>query len=351
MSKKLMKGTEVVAAAALAAGCEGYFGYPITPQNEIGEYIASKLIESGVAFCQAESELAAANMLYGAAASGARVMTSSSSPGIALKQEVISYLAGAELPAVILSASRSGPGLGGILPSQADYFQSTRGGGNGDYNTIVIAPSNLQELAEEVALAFELGEKYNNPVMILADGILVQMMEPVDLSKIKATKKERKGFAQGRGTNKTPTIVTSLFLNADDLEAHNWKLQEKYKKIKDNETKAESILVDDAEYLIVAYGSAARICKNAIETLREEGIKVGIFRPITLWPFPEKELQKAAAGKKKILVAELSCGQMIEDVKLSLGRDVEIDFHGRPGGNVFLPEDIEDKIREMAKGK
>lgn len=350
MAKKLMKGTEVVAAAAMAAGCEGYFGYPITPQNEVGEYIAARLKESKLAFCQAESELAAANMLYGAAASGARVMTSSSSPGIALKQEVISYLAGAQIPAVILSASRSGPGLGGILPSQADYFQSTRGGGNGDYNTIVIAPSNLQEMAEMVAQAFELSEKYRNPVMILADGILVQMMEPVDLSKIKATKKSREGFATGRGSRKEPTIVTSLFLNADDLEAHNWKLQDKYKEIKAKETIAATDRVEDADVLIVAYGSAARICKNAIDALREDGIKAGLFRPVTLWPFPEKELEKAAKGKK-ILVAELSCGQMIQDVKLTLGKDVEIEFHGRPGGNVFLPEDIEEVVKKMVKGK
>lgn len=346
MARKLMKGTEVIAEAALAANIDGYFGYPITPQNEVGEYLSPRLIEAGKAFVQAESETAAANMAFGAAASGARVLTSSSSPGIALKQEAISYMAGAELPVVIISVSRSGPGLGGILPSQADYFQSTRGGGNGDYNPFVIAPATLQEMADCTIEAFRVAEKYKRPAIVLSDGMIAQMMEPVDLSGLKLPPKSKEGFATGKGTRKEKNVVTSLYLNVDHLEQHNWNLEKKWQEMKKNEIKVEEYKMNDAEFAFVAYGSPSRIVKNAIDRLREEGMKVGLFRPIILWPFPYEPLAKSLSKVKRILVAELSRGQMIDDVRLAIKDDSKIAFHGRPGGAIFTVEELVEKARK-----
>lgn len=350
MTKILMKGNEAIAQAAVSAGCEAFFGYPITPQNELIEYMAKYLAKNDGVFVQAESELAAINMIYGAAGAGARVMTSSSSPGIALKQEGISYCAGAELPVVIVSVSRGGPGLGGILPSQADYNQATRGGGNGDYKVMVLAPNGVQEATELVRKAFEMAEKYRNPVMVMVDGIIGQMMEPVEINPTRLPDVDRPWAAEGQRGRAHRNVVNSMNLDAYKLEQHNRDLQAKYDRMEREDVMFETVQTEDAEVLLVAYGTPSRIVKSAIATLREQGIKAGLFRPQTLLPFPSQALKQAAQGKQFVLVAELSLGQMLVDVKLALEGTVPVHFYGRTGGVIFEPSEIVDAVKSHWKG-
>ena len=340
MAKVLMKGNEAIAVASLKGGCEAFFGYPITPQNEIPEYLSRAMKEAGKIFVQAESEVASINMVYGAAGAGIRAMTSSSSPGIALMQEGISYLAGAELPCVIVNVMRGGPGLGGIQPSQSDYFQITRGGGNGDYRVIAFAPETLQETMMIVAEAFEIADYYRNPVMIAVDGLIGQMMESVDPDfEVPRREFPPKDWAT-TGEPGKHRVINSLYLDPKDLERHNLKLEEKYKKARENEQRHELISTDDAEILIVAYGTMARICRSAIETLRKDGVKAGIIRPVSIWPFPEKAFAALPATVKGILCCELSAGQMIDDVKIAVAGRLPVKFFGRSGGMIPEPEEI-----------
>lgn len=350
----LMKGNEAIANAAIRCGADGYFGYPITPQSEIIETLAvlKPWETTGMVVLQAESEVASINMVYGGAGAGKRVLTSSSSPGIALMQEGISYMAGAELPGVFVNVQRGGPGLGTIQPSQSDYFQATRGGGNGDYHVIVLAPNSVQEMADFVDLAFELAFKYRNPAMILSDGVIGQMMEKVVLPPFKPRrteeeiKKECPWATVGRTKNRKPNIITSLELKSEVMEERNLHLQEKYNTIQENEVRYETQQMEDADYIIVAFGSAARIAEKALELAREEGLKVGLFRPITLWPFPQKELAEAAQGKKGVLVAEINAGQMVQDVRLAINNIVKVEHFGRLGGIVPEPEEIVKALKE-----
>ena len=349
----LMKGNEAIARAAIRCGVDGYFGYPITPQSEVIETLAElKPWETtGMQVVQAESELASIYMVYGAAGAGKKAMTSSSSPGVALMQEGITYMAGAELPGVFVNVQRGGPGLGTIQPSQGDYFQATRGGGNGDYNVIVLAPASVQEMADFVDLAFELAFKYRNPAMILSDGVIGQMMEKVVLPPFKPRRTDEEVIAQcpwastGRPKTRRPNIITSLELKPEAMEARNLHLQEKYAEIKEKEVRYETKQCEDAEYVIVAFGSAARIAEKAIEIAREEGIRVGLFRPITLWPFPTKEIAAMAQGKRGVLVAEINAGQMVQDVRLSINGQVPVEQFGRLGGIVPEPEEIVEALR------
>lgn len=347
--KKLMTGNEAIAQGSLDAGCRFYAGYPITPQNEIPAYMSTHMPDSGGVFIQAESELAAINMVYGAAACGARAMTSSSSPGISLKQEGISYLAGAELPAVIVNIQRAGPGLGNIWPSQSDYFQATRGGGHGDYHCIVIAPASVQEAYDFMFRGFDLADKYRNPVMILGDGTLGQMMEPLEIknSELKI-KNYDKSWAVTGCKNRPRNIVKSFHLKEGDLEILNLALQKKYKIIQGKEQAFEELYLDDAEIILVAYGTMARIAKSAMQQLRKKGVRVGLIRPITLWPFPVDIFKRTAqgAGRKTFLVVEMSYGQMVEDVQLAVDGKAEINFLGRSGGGVPSEEDIINKINK-----
>ena len=350
----LMKGNEAIANAAIRCGTDGYFGYPITPQSEIIETLAvlKPWETTGMVVLQAESEVASINMVYGGAGAGKRVLTSSSSPGIALMQEGISYMAGAELPGVFVNVQRGGPGLGTIQPSQSDYFQATRGGGNGDYQVIVLAPNSVQEMADFVDLAFELAFKYRNPAMILSDGVIGQMMEKVVLPPFKPRrteeeiKKECPWATVGRTKNRKPNIITSLELKSEVMEERNLHLQEKYNTIQENEVRYETQQMEDADYIIVAFGSAARVAEKALELAREEGLKVGLFRPITLWPFPQKELAEAAQGKKGVLVAEINAGQMVQDVRLAINNIVKVEHFGRLGGIVPEPEEIVKALKE-----
>jgi 2-oxoglutarate ferredoxin oxidoreductase subunit alpha len=342
-----MCGNEALAEAAILAGCDAYFGYPITPQNEIPTYMSRRMPEEGRVFVQSESELAAINMVFGASATGKRSMTSSSSPGISLMQEGISYLAGAELPAVVVNVMRGGPGLGNIAPSQSDYFQATRGGGHGDYRTIVLGPSSVQELVDCMPLAFDLADKYRMPVMVLADGFLGQMMEPVVLKKKPRPELPVKDWALTGVKGREQNIVRSLFLKEGVLEDLNDKLQAKYKEVEKNEVRCEQYEVDEAEIVVVAYGIAARIVNGAVMRAREEGIKVGWFRPITLWPFPIKQISKIADEFRLFLTVEMSAGQMIEDVKLAVSGKAPVVFHGRTGGGVPTVDDVLDKIRQL----
>lgn len=350
----LMKGNEAIAHAAIRCGADGYFGYPITPQSEVLETLAKlKPWETtGMVVLQAESEVASINMIYGGAGAGKRVFTSSSSPGIALMQEGIAYMAGAELPGVFVNVQRGGPGLGTIQPSQSDYFQSTRGGGNGDYNVIVLAPNSVQEMADFIDLAFTLAFRYRNPAMILSDGVIGQMMEKVVLPPQKPRRTEEEIRREcpwasiGRTADRKPNVITSLELKPEAMELRNLHLQEKYRAIKENEVRYETQQLDDAEVLIVAFGSAARIAEKAIEIAREEGIKAGLFRPITLWPFPEKQLREAAHGKRGVLVVEINAGQMIEDVRLSVNGEEPVEHFGRLGGIVPEPDEIVKAIKE-----
>lgn len=340
---KLMKGNEAFAEAAIRAGCDAYFGYPITPQSEVMEYLAVQQPEkrTGMVLLQAESEVAAINMVYGAAGTGKRVMTSSSSPGISLKQEGISYMAGSELPCLILNVMRGGPGLGTIQPSQSDYFQATKGGGHGDYRLIVLAPASVQEMSDFVKLGFELAFKYRNPVMMLSDGIIGQMMEKVELfpQQERLTKFES-WAAIGKTADRERNVITSLDLDPARHERHNQKLQAKYKLITEKEVRFELIDCEDAEYLLVAYGSCARICQKAIKLARSKGIKAGLLRPITLFPFPTVEIDRLTSQLKGILTVELSAGQMIEDVRLAVEGRVKVALHNRMGGMVPSPEDV-----------
>lgn len=351
----LMKGNEAIAHAAIRCGADGFFGYPITPQSEIIETLAllKPWETTGMVVLQAESEVASINMLYGGAGAGKRVLTTSSSPGVALMQEGIAYMAGAELPGVIVNVQRGGPGLGTIQPSQADYFQATRGGGNGDYNVIVLAPNSVQEMADFVDLAFELAFRYRNPAMILSDGVIGQMMEKVVLPPVKPRrteeqiKKECPWATFGRTADRKPNIITSLELKPEVMEQRNLAMQAKYQEIKDHEVRYEMIECEDADYVIVAFGSAARIAEKAIEIAREEGIKVGLFRPITLWPFPEKQLVDLAKKVKGMLVTEINAGQMIEDVKLAVNGVVPVEHFGRLGGIVPEPQEIVENLKKM----
>jgi 2-oxoglutarate ferredoxin oxidoreductase subunit alpha len=350
---RLMKGNEAVAEAAIRAGADGYFGYPITPQSEILEYLmeANPAETTGMVVLQAESEVAAINMVYGGAACGKKVMTSSSSPGISLKQEGISYIAGAELPCLIVNVVRGGPGLGTIQPAQSDYFQSVKGGGHGDYHLIVLAPASVQEMADFVDLGFELAFKYRNPVLMLSDGAIGQMMEKVYLS----PQKERlKVFAEWATTGKPETrernIITSLDLDPNGQEIFNHKLQEKYNVIRENEVRYEEFQTEDADYLLVAYGTSARVCQKSVQLAREQGIKVGLLRPITLFPFPTKRINKLADKVKGILSVEMSAGQMVEDVLLSVNGKTIVRHFGRLGGIVTTPEEVVEDLKSNIIG-
>ena len=352
---KLMKGNEVIAHAAIRYGCDGYFGYPITPQSEVMETLMElKPWETtGMVVLQAESEISSINMVYGGASTGKRVMTSSSSPGISLMSEGLSYLAGAELPCLVINCQRGGPGLGTIQPSQGDYFQACKGGGHGDFHMIVLAPNSVQEMHDHVAEAFDLAFKYRNPAMILADGAIGQMMEKVVLAPQRPRKTDeeiaaecRSGATYGKPADRKRNIVTSLELQSEKMEIINKRLQEKYKALEENEVRFEEIHCEDAEYLIVAFGSCARIAQKAMEHAREEGIKVGLFRPITLWPFPSKALKERAKQVKGILTVELNSGQMIEDVRLAVECKVPVEHFGRLGGIVPDPDEVITALKE-----
>ena len=351
---RLMKGNEAIANAAVRCGVDGYFGYPITPQSEIIETLAQlKPWETtGMVVLQAESEIASINMVYGGGGAGKRVMTSSSSPGVALMQEGISYMAGAEIPGLIVNVQRGGPGLGTIQPSQGDYYQATRGGGNGDYNVIVLAPNSVQEMADFVDLAFTLAFKYRNPAMILSDGVIGQMMEKVVLPPMKPRRtdeeirKECPWASIGRTKDRQPNIITSLELKPEVMEQRNLALQRKYEEIQKTEVRYDSQRLEDAELVIVSFGSASRIAEKAIELAREVGLKVGLFRPITLWPFPLTQLQEVAKGKKGILVVEINAGQMIDDVRLAVNGKEQVEHFGRLGGIVPEPEEIVKALKE-----
>lgn len=353
MAKELWKGNEAVAEAALKAGCKFFFGYPITPQNEIPEYMAMKMPQVGGCFLQAESEVAAINMVYGAAGAGARVMTSSSSPGISLKQEGITYIAGAELPCVIVNMVRGGPGLGGIQPAQSDYFQACKGGGHGDYRLVVLAPSSVQEAVDLVQEAFDIADQYRNPVLILGDGMIGQMMEPVEFTEVKKRELPEKTWATvGTKGKRKPNVVNSLYIEAADCEQHNIDLFTKYAEIEKNEVKVETYNLEGAELVFAAYGTTARIVKNAINSLAKEGIKVGLIRPITLWPFPTKAYEEAAAqaSVKAFLSVEMSMGQMVEDVRLAVNGKKPVHFYGRAGGMFPTPKAIVEEVKKILGG-
>lgn len=347
LEKLLAKGNEAIAMAAIDADCLLYFGYPITPQNDIPEYLSKHLPPLGGEFIQAESEIASINLLLGASATGKRAMTSSSSPGISLMQEGISYMAGSELPGLIVNISRSGPGLGGISPSQGDYFQATRGGGHGDYRMIVLAPSTVQEMYDLTFLAFDLSDKYRNPAMILGDALIGQMKEPLIRRKPKATVLPPKDWALTGARGRKPKRLKSLYLQDGELSEHNWKLHQKYEEIKKQEVRFETFWVDDAQLVIAAFGSMARVSKTSVDLAREEGMKVGLFRPITLFPFPEKALYDLSKQVKRFLTVELNTGQMVEDVRLSVDRDVQVYFYGRPPGSLPTPEDVLEEIKKV----
>ncbi len=350
MERMLMKGNEALAEAAIRAGCKCFFGYPITPQTEISAYMAKRMPKVGGVFLQAESEVAAINMVYGCASSGIRCMTSSSSPGISLKSEGVSYIAGSDLPAVIVNVMRGGPGLGGIQPSQSDYWQATRALGHGDFQIIVYAPSSVQEMADYMGKAFDMADKFRMPALILADGLLGQMMEPVvfEDKEIKMSDASGKPWAtNGHGNKRPHNIVNSLYLQADELEQYNVERFKRYERVKEELPELESYLCDDAEIVVAAYGSVARLAKAAVEQARAEGIKAGLARPITLYPYPDKELKEACKTAKKVLVTEMSMGQMVDDEKLALECRLPVEFFGRTGGVVPKPSEILARIKEM----
>ncbi|HIE44077.1 MAG TPA: 3-methyl-2-oxobutanoate dehydrogenase subunit VorB [Candidatus Omnitrophica bacterium] len=346
-----MKGNEAIAEAAIQAGCRFYAGYPITPQNEIPEYIARRMPEVNGIFIQAESEIAAINMVYGASATGIRAMTSSSSPGISLKQEGISFLASAELPAVIVNIQRGGPGLGNISGSQADYFQAVKGGGHGDYRMLVYAPYNLQEIWELTMLAFDKADEYRNPVMILGDGVIGQTMEPFYPTSYMRQDFPVKDWILDGCKGREPRMIRSLYMGEGELERVNSLLQGKYQQMKDREVKCESYYVDDADIIVVAFGTSARIAFSSVRKLRREGIKVGMFRPITLFPFPERELSMIAEENKLFITVEMNAGQMVEDVRLAINGKSKVLFYGRAGGAIFTPEELYKNIKVIANSK
>ncbi|MFQ7001992.1 MAG: 3-methyl-2-oxobutanoate dehydrogenase subunit VorB [Clostridium sp.] len=352
MAKILMKGNEAFGRAAIQAGCHYFFGYPITPQSELPEYLSRELPKVGGAFVQAESEVAAINMVYGAGGSGTRVMTSSSSPGVALKQEGITYCAGAEVPCVVLNVMRGGPGLGTIQPSQSDYYMATKGGGNGDYRTPVFAPASVQEAVDMIIEAFDVADLYRTPVMVLADGMIGQMMEPVDFDKERKTREipQKTWATTGTKGQRKPNVINSLYLQSEELEQHNLKLEKKYKAIEENEVQYEMYHTEDAELVFVAYGTVSRIVKTTVDQLREEGYKVGLIRPKTLWPFP-KEAFKQIPNAKNLLVVEMSLGQMIDDVKLASECKLPVEFYGRSGGMIPSPAAIGQKAKEIIGGE
>ena len=346
-NRTLMCGNEAMCEAAIAAGCRCYFGYPITPQNEVTAYMSERMPEEEGAFIQSESEVSAINMVFGAAVVGARAMTSSSSPGMSLKQEGISYLCGCELPAVIANVTRGGPGLGSIGPSQADYYQATRGGGHGDYRTIVLAPSSVQETVDLTVLAFDLADKYRMPVLLLSDGIIGQMMEPVEIPEKQPVDRPEPDWVLTGCNGREPRRLRSLYLDVKQLEVHNHCLQKKYDTIQEREVRFEQMHTDDAELVIVAFGTSARICRAAMELCRENDMKVGLVRPITLWPFPSRPLNRLGHTASKFLVVEMNMGQMIDDVRLAVEGNAPVDFYGRCGGSLMTVVEIIQKIEEI----
>jgi len=343
--RQLCKGNVAVVKGAVLAGCKAYYGYPITPASEIAEAAALYLPQVGGTFLQAESEVAAINMVYGAAAAGARVMTASSGPGLSLMQEGISYLAGAELPCVIVDVVRGGPGLGNIAPEQSDYFAMVKGGGHGNYRNLVLAPASVQEMADLTMLAFDLADKYRNPAIVLTDGFVGQMMEPLDLEFREAAPPEKPWAVKGTPETRA-NLISSIYLEPDELEAHVRKLEAKYIRAQQTEPRHELYCAEDAEVLVVGFGIVSRVLRSTVEQARREGLKVGLFRPITLWPFPSKALVEAASHVSKVVVVELSNGQMVEDVRLSLNGKVPVEFYGRVGGNVPTVEELSSQVME-----
>ncbi len=346
MPQQLLKGNVALAEAAVRAGCEAYFGYPITPQTELLEHMSRRMIELDRVFLQAESEVAAVNMVYGAACAGARVMTSSSSPGISLMQEGFSYIAGSEVPAVVIDVMRGGPGLGNIQPSQGDYNQVTKMAGHGDFHPLVLAPSTVQEAIDLTVLAFDLAEKYRTLVFVLVDGAIGQMMEPATLPPMQPLR-TRPEWALTGATGRERNIITSIYLGADKLEAFNQKLQEKLAVIQRQEVRFDTLFIEDADLLVVAFGTAARVARTAVHNLRREGLPVGLFRPVSLWPFPEEALATLSERCRALLVVEMNAGQMLHDVRAAVGRDVPIHFYGRMGGVIPMPDEIENAVRDL----
>jgi 2-oxoglutarate ferredoxin oxidoreductase subunit alpha len=347
MAVELLKGNVALAEAAICAGVEAFFGYPITPQTEVLEHMARRMPELGRAFVQAESELASINMVYGAACAGARAMTSSSSPGISLMQEGFSYIAGSEVPAVVVDIMRGGPGLGNIQPAQSDYFQVTRSAGHGDYHAIVLAPASVQEAIDLMMLAFDLADRYRHLVLVVADGLLGQMMEPAELPPMRALRSERPDWALTGAQGREPRIITSLELDAPALEEVNKRLQAKLRAIEEHEQRYAEQMVEDARLVVVGYGTAGRIAQTAVKQARRDDMKVGLFRPISLWPFPERRLSRLADRVDAFLVVEMNAGQMLDDVRLAAGGQVPVDFYGRMGGMVPVPEEIFQAIEEL----
>lgn len=351
MERNLMKGNEALAEAAIRAGCKCFFGYPITPQTEIAAYLAKYMPKNGSVFLQAESEIAAINMVLGAASAGVRAMTSSSSPGISLKSEGVSYIAGSDLPCVIINVQRGGPGLGGIQPSQSDYWQATKALGHGDYQLLVYAPCSVQEMVDKVTLAFDMADEFRMPAMILADGLLGQMMEPVTFPERKTELPPKPWATNGHGFKREHNIVNSLYLVPEELENSILNRYKRYEVIKANHTEAESYLCDDADIVVTAYGAAARVAKSAVNRARAMGIKVGLFRPITLWPFPVNEINEACKNAKALLDVEMSMGQMIEDVKLAINCSKPVHFFGRTGGVIPSPDEVLGEIKKLSETK
>ena len=349
MTKQLLKGNEAIAEAAIRAGLEAYFGYPITPQTELLEHMARRMPELGRVFLQAESELAAINMVYGAACTGARVMTSSSSPGISLMMEGISYIMGSEVPCVVVDVSRGGPGLGNIAPAQSDYFQIVKGGGHGDYQAIVLAPGTVQEAIDLTVLSFDLAEKYRTLVFVLLDGSLGQMMEPAELPEVRPVNKTRPAWALSGAQDRPRNIITSIYLIPEEGEAFNLKLQEKFERIRRNEVRFQEYQTDDAEFLVVGFGTAGRIAQTAVKQARAQGLSVGLFRPVSLFPFPEQRLREVARQVRAMLVVEMNAGQMLQDVRLAVSGQVPVEFYGRMGGIVPFPDEVLEAIQRLVK--
>lgn len=352
MERNLMKGNEALAEAAIRAGCKCFFGYPITPQTELAAYMAKRMHKAGGVFLQAESEIAAINMVLGAASTGVRAMTSSSSPGISLKSEGISYLAGSDVPAVIINVQRGGPGLGGIQPSQADYWQATKALGHGDFHLLVFAPASVQEMVDMVVKAFDTADKYRMPAMILADGLLGQMMEPVSFPEITPNAHDKSGWAaDGHKGKREHHIINSLYLQPDELQTSVMNRFERYELVKAEETDAELYLTEDCDILLCAFGATARVVKSAVNEARTQGIKAGLFRPKTLWPFPVKEINEAAKSAKKLLSVEMSMGQMIDDIKLAINCSKPVEFFGRTGGVIPTPAEVLAEIKKVGGAK